>query len=126
MNLTINGNNVYLTFAAADPIPIAIPLPDGYSFEILNITDVSNIAFFNYAGVEKHSRLVYPSVNSKSPCTMQGIYKKDDTQKAAIRFCIEKFGQIPDTHYFDSAFEPILIVGNDGNEYNVIPSDQFK
>lgn len=26
----------------------------------------------------------------------------------------------------DKAFEPILVTGDDGNEYNVIPSDQFK
>lgn len=26
----------------------------------------------------------------------------------------------------DKAFDPILVVGNDGNEYNVIPSNQFK
>lgn len=39
---------------------------------------------------------------------------------------IEKFGQIADIHYFDKAFEPILVVGDDGKEYNVIPSDQFK
>lgn len=39
---------------------------------------------------------------------------------------IVKFGQIPDSHYFDAAFEPILVTGDDGNEYNVIPSDQFK
>lgn len=45
---------------------------------------------------------------------------------SVIKFYIEKFGQIPYTHYFDKAFEPILVVGEDGNEYNVIPSDQFK
>lgn len=33
---------------------------------------------------------------------------------------------IPDPHYFDKAFEPILVTGDDGNEYNVIPSDRFK
>lgn len=27
---------------------------------------------------------------------------------------------------FDTAFEPILVKGDDGKEYNVIPSDQFK
>lgn len=27
---------------------------------------------------------------------------------------------------FDSAFNPILVTGDDGKEYNVIPSDQFK
>ena len=51
---------------------------------------------------------------------------KDISKKADIRLSIEKFGQIPDTHYFDKAFDPILVVGDDGNEYNVIPSDQFK
>lgn len=45
---------------------------------------------------------------------------------AEIRFVIEKFGQIPDAHYFDKAFDPILVTGDDGKEYNVIPSDQFK
>lgn len=43
-----------------------------------------------------------------------------------IRILIEKFGQIPDSHYFDKTFEPILVTGDDGNKYNVIPSDQFK
>lgn len=33
---------------------------------------------------------------------------------------------VTDEHYFDKAFEPILVTGADGNEYNVIPSDQFK
>lgn len=33
---------------------------------------------------------------------------------------------LPDAHYFDRAFDPILVTGDDGNEYNVIPSDQFK
>lgn len=39
---------------------------------------------------------------------------------------IEKFGQIPDIHYFDTPFKPILVKGDDGKEYNVIPSNQFK
>nr|DAI25622.1 MAG TPA: hypothetical protein [Caudoviricetes sp.] len=43
-----------------------------------------------------------------------------------IRITLTKFGQLPDLHYFDAAFEPILVTGDDGNEYNVIPSDQFK
>lgn len=40
----------------------------------------------------------FPPVRSKSPTTIT----------------ITKFGQIADSHYFD------------GNEYNAIPSDQFK
>ena len=46
--------------------------------------------------------------------------------EASAIITIIKFGQIPDSHYFDAAFEPILVTGDDGNEYNVIPSDQFK
>lgn len=33
---------------------------------------------------------------------------------------------IHDANYFAKAFEPILVKGDDGKEYNVIPSDQFK
>lgn len=29
-------------------------------------------------------------------------------------------------NYHGKAVDPILVVGNDGNEYNVIPSNQFK
>lgn len=29
-------------------------------------------------------------------------------------------------NYFDSTFKPILVKGDDGKQYNVIPSDQFK
>lgn len=28
--------------------------------------------------------------------------------------------------YHGNVVDPILVVGNDGNEYNVIPSNQFK
>lgn len=38
---------------------------------------------------------------------------------------INYYGNIVDIK-FDKAFEPILVVGDDGKEYNVIPSDQFK
>lgn len=34
--------------------------------------------------------------------------------------------ELPDPHYFDNAFDPILVTGDDGTAYNVIPSDQFK
>lgn len=50
----------------------------------------------------------------------------DASVPAELRFTIEKFGQILDPHYFDKEFEPILVIGDDGNEYNMIPSDQFK
>lgn len=28
--------------------------------------------------------------------------------------------------HFDKAFDPILVTGDNGTEYNVIPSNQFK
>ena len=67
----------------------------------------------------------FPPINSKSPCVLYPI-KRDETKPAYLRFIITKFGQIPDPHYFDKIFEPILVTGEDGNEYPVIPSDQFK
>nr|DAQ79129.1 MAG TPA: hypothetical protein [Caudoviricetes sp.] len=43
-----------------------------------------------------------------------------------IVISFDEFGQIPDPYYFNSVFNPILVTGGDGNEYYVIPSDQFK
>ena len=54
------------------------------------------------------------------------LFVQDIKKDADIRLSIEKFGQIPDPHYFDKAFEPILVTGEDGKEHKVIPSDQFK
>lgn len=65
------------------------------------------------------------TVNYKSPCVLRPLIL-DNTKPAYLRILIFKFGQIPDPHYFDAAFKPILVTGDDGKEYNVIPSDQFK
>lgn len=35
-------------------------------------------------------------------------------------------GNANESSQFGYSFEPILVVGDDGKEYNVIPSDQFK
>ena len=69
--------------------------------------------------------MTFPPINSKSPCILHPV-KVNNTKSADLRILIIKFGQIPDQHYFDKTFDPILVTGNDGNEYNVIPSDQFK
>lgn len=82
------------------------------------ITYKGNVVIIQYEAGEK-------PVNSKSPCTLLPVVS-DNTKSAYARILIMKFGQIPDAHYFDKAFEPILVVGDEGNEYNVIPSDQFK
>ena len=126
MNILVAGNVIEVTFTANEPTQSGyITLPDGYSYEQINIISVNNCypvhrLSSNYLGTR-----TFPPVNSKSPC--QFAYAILDTTKAAsFRIIIEKFGQIPDTHYFDKAFEPILVTDDAGKEYNVIPSDQFK
>ncbi len=128
MNSTINGNILTYRFAAnesTDNIHL-ITLPDGYSFESVMVLSFDNISSFeSYLSPVVNINYNFPPINSHSPCTLR-IYIRDATLSASLRLLITKFGQIPDTHYFDNAFEPILVTGEDGNEYNVIPSDQFK
>lgn len=120
MKLTVKGNAIEVTFDANEPLQFGyITLPDGYSFEQISLLSANNLSS-TFLG-----KRTFPPVNSKSPCQLS--YAIVDTTKAAsFRAIIEKFGQIPDIHYFDKPFEPILVTGDDGKEYNVIPSDQFK
>lgn len=126
MNLIVAGNVIEVTFAVDEPQQSGyITLPDGYSYEQINIISASNCYPIHRLSSDNLGTRTFPPVNSKSPC--QFAYAIVDTTKAAsFRVVIEKFGQIPDIHYFDKAFEPILVVGDDGKEYKVIPSDQFK
>lgn len=101
-----------------------IQLPDGYSYERIYVNSLLNINI-NPQQVKEYTRITFPPVNCKSPSTIS-IVVLNNTQKAEMKLTIEKFGQIPDPHYFDNTFEPISITGDDGNEYKVIPSDQFK
>lgn len=122
MTVAIRGNCVSIIF---DPGKNNVVLPNGYSFESLIIVYTSNTTYVNYHNIVHNTEYHYPVVNSTSPCTI--FASPEDPEKSVIlRFIITKFGQIPDEHYFDKAFEPILVTGDDGNEYNVIPSDQFK
>lgn len=103
-----------------------IQLQDGYTYERLHINDTNNVKeLLPYLSIFRGDTITFPVVNNKSPSTLN-IYVPDITKEAEIRITIEKFGQIPDIHYFDTAFKPILVTGGDGKEYNVIPSDQFK
>lgn len=126
--ISYRGPVIYIHFNAnelSDNSTI-IQLPDGYTYERIFILAANNIASINpYVSIRTCSVITFPVVNSKSPSTLS-LYISDISKEAEIRLTIEKFGQIPDTHYFDKAFEPILVTGDDGNEYNVIPSDQFK
>lgn len=126
MNLIVAGNVIEVTFDADEPQQSGyITLPDGYSYEQINIILASNCYPIHRLSSGNLGTRTFPPVNSKSPC--QFAYAIIDTTKAAsFRVVIEKFGQIPDIHYFDKPFDPILVKGDGGKEYNVIPSDQFK
>ena len=103
-----------------------VKLAPGYTYERIFIHAAYNITELQaYQSVYRGDRITFPPVNSKSPSVLH-LFIQDVTKAAEIRFSIEKFGQIPDEHYFDRDFKPISVVGNDGNKYNVIPSDQFK
>lgn len=127
MTNIIAGCNIILKFPANELTSneYLYNLPSGYTIDTIHITYLTNIGSMSRAGIQMNSRLVFPAVNSKSPSNIK-LYIGDLTKDAEIRFTIEKFGQIPDPHYFDKEFKPILVTGDDGKEYNVIPSDQFK
>lgn len=127
MTNIVNGCNITLKLAANESTSnnYVYILPSGYSINTIYITYLTNIEAIDRAVIQRSTRLVFPVVNSKSPSCIT-LYITDLTKAAEIRFTIEKFGQIPDDRYFDKAFKPILVTGDDGKEYNVIPSDQFK
>lgn len=124
MDMFVKGNNILIEFKANEDI-VPITLPVGYSYNRIHITEVTNYFTFNNIGAYTDSVYCFPPINSKSPGTIN-IARTDSNKVTRMRIAIEKFGQIPDPHYFDNAFKPILVTGDDGNEYKVIPSDQFK
>lgn len=105
---------------------VNIKLADGYTFEKIKILGVSNIYdIVPYCSLQKGDSITYPPIRSKSPCTLK-LSILDTTKSAFCSISIEKFGLEPDINYFNDKITPILVTGNDGKEYNVIPSDQFK
>ena len=103
-----------------------VQLADGYSYERIFIHSLTNISELNtYIPVSRGDRLTFPPVNCKSPALLY-LFIPDTTKPADIKLSIEKFGQIPYPDYFTNPFEPILVTGDKGVKYKVIPSDQFK
>lgn len=126
MIVNYRGNAVIIKMDAGETGEVT--LPDGYSFESIVVTYSDNIATLEPEIVFSIGcTLRFPPVNSKSPCVLHPLLQNDN-KGGTLRFLITKFGQIPDPHYFDlnKYFNPILVKGDDGKEYNVIPSDQFK
>lgn len=126
MNVKYQGNIISVTIPEGEGDPPVIRLADGYTYEKIRILVKTNVGFLiPYTQVPIDSSISFPCINETSPCTIQPVLI-NKTEKAEIQILIEKFGKIPNTHYFDQAFEPILVTDDDGTEYNVIPSDQFK
>ena len=125
MTVNYHGNFITINIPANTGQSTLIRLKDGYSYDEIFIISASNITFNGNMLINNGDRLRFPPINSKSPCILK-LSITDVTKSATLQFLITKFGQIPDMSYFDSAFEPILVTGDDGNNYNVIPSDQFK
>lgn len=122
------GNYIRIYIAANEFTTKRVPitLPDGYSYENIHILYLNNISeLVPYFSIMNNSSYHIPPVRSHSPSTFN-LLLNDLSVNAEVRILIEKFGQIPDAHYFDNIFKPILVTGDDGNKYNVIPSDQFK
>lgn len=105
---------------------VNITLADGYSFEKIKILSVSNVSeIIPYCSLQKGDSITYPPIRSTSPCALT-LLITDITKSALCSISIEKFGQEPNINYFKGKITPILVTGDDGKEYNVIPSDQFK
>lgn len=125
--MTINyyGNIVDIKFDTGDSSGAAITLIDGYSIEEMTIINNTGIYGLIFGAPIKPTteNLHFPPVHSKNPNVIAPLF--DNTKQQRFTFLITKFGQIPDPHYFAKNFEPILVAGDDGTEYKVIPSDQF-
>lgn len=126
MTIKYYGNTVDIKFDTNDPSGKAITLIDGYSIEEMTIIYNSGIygLIFGIPITQTTEKLRFPPVHSKNPNVIAPLF--DNTKSHRFTFIITKFGQIPDPNYFTKAFEPILVKGDDGKNYNVIPSDQFK
>lgn len=127
MTQEYDGPFIHITFDANElkKGSFTLQLPDGYTYERIYIHYIDNIELSMFMPLDRGEDITFPVVNGKSPSILP-LLIKDVSKFADIRLTIEKFGQKPDPHYFDKAFEPILVTGDDGTEYNVILSDQFK
>ena len=125
MEATIKGNCLRIELLPEEN-NVVFTMPDGYSYESFLLTESSNINYITpLCRANQGSIYNFPPIRSKSPATIT-LVKRNVASAASAAITIVKFGQIPDPNYFDKAFDPILVTGEDGKEYNVIPSDQFK
>lgn len=126
--ITVNGPCIWVHYTADELSSniAVVQLTSGYTYERIFINYLINITECPlHMHIDIGDHITFPVFNNKSPSQLS-LYIPDTTKDADIRITIEKFGQKPDPHYFDKEFDPILVTGDDGNEYSVIPSDQFK
>lgn len=123
----INGPFIFISIDANNNSrQVKINLPSGYTYEKIFINRVKNIsALFPNLDIHTGDHISFPVVNGKSPAALH-LYIDDLSSPSEISLTIEKFGQIPDYNYFENTFNPIFVTSDDGREYRVIPSDQFK
>ena len=97
-----------------------IILPAGYSIYSFISTVSCSLSNKGFYEIQPLIEYKFRIVNGKSPCE---IYIPNDTDTPINPIIvITKFGGEPDLHYFDKAFEPILVKRKDGTEYNLIPT----
>ena len=128
MIFTINGNlcRIYIPANELSDGHITLDMPDGYTYKTILIIGKNNVNELNaYMPIVLGADYTFPIVNYRSPSTIS-LYVPSTDADAELRFIIKEFGQIPDRNYFNTTFDPILVTDSYGNEYNVIPSDQFK
>ena len=128
MNIHYNGPFIYINFKPNELTNghISVQLADGYTYESIMVHHLTNISnLYAYQVIHVGDKITFPPINCTSPSILP-LFIPDLTKSAEISLTIEKFGQIPNKHYFDAAFKPILVTGDDGKTYPVIPSDQFK
>ena len=123
----ICGNMIALNFSENELTNpnFTYKLPNGYSVHQMKIVALTNVVIINTTMSLSPNTYVFPIVNGKSPSTIP-MRILNISKPAQVRISIEKFGGIPYDDYFKNAFEPILVTGEDGKEYKVIPSEQFK
>lgn len=132
MNTTFAGNVIQIIIESSDiGNSNVLTLPDGYSVKQLYYSGSSNISL-TAKGIylSPNINITFPVVNSKSPSVFNIFANQNSKVGDTIRLTILEFGCIPDSHYFDKTFDPILIKSKDENgdeiEYNMIPSTQFE
>lgn len=134
MKTLITGNIITFTAESSDPNPGAVPytMPDGYSLDTFTCSRFGDKILLaadsdGYNILTDFSNpTTLPVVNGKSPNSFYIGFLTDRVAGHSITMIINKFGGQPDAHYFDGAFEPILLKNTDGTEYNMIPSTQYR